>query len=88
MFMLHPTHVSCTHRCDVCDPCSVNSDHTHPPFALRYPPHTVARQAFVCMASQLPSHLLDDLILQRLGDLVEQLVYAFPTLVSGNFGAR
>ena len=40
------------------------------------------------MASQLPSHLLDDLILQRLGDLVEQLVYAFPTLVSGNFGAR
>ena len=45
-------------------------------------------QAFVCMASQLPARLLDDLILQRLGDLVEELVYAFPTLVSGNFGAR
>jgi hypothetical protein len=45
-------------------------------------------QAFVSMASQLPAHLLDDMILQRLGDLVEQLVFAFPTLVSNNFGAR
>ena len=45
-------------------------------------------QSFVSMTSQLPSHLLDDMVLQRLGDLVEQLVFVFPTLVSNNFGAR
>ncbi len=45
-------------------------------------------QAFVSMASQLPAELLDEMVLLRLGDLVEQLVFAFPTLTSNNFGAR
>jgi hypothetical protein len=45
-------------------------------------------QAYVSLASQLPERLLDDMVLHRLGDLVEQLLYAFPRLVSNNFGVR
>ena len=45
-------------------------------------------QAFVSMASQLPADTLDDALLRRLGDLVEQLMFAFPSLNSNNFGAR
>lgn len=43
---------------------------------------------YVSIVSHLPLAHLDDMVLDRLCDLVEQLVHAFPSMVSASDGAR
>ena len=50
--------------------------------------HTRALPRLVHVVSALPSDMLDDGILGKLGDLVEQLVFAFPDCVPNMYGPR
>ncbi len=43
---------------------------------------------FVCIVSHLSPVHLDDLVLERLCNLVEQLIHRFPKMISASNGAR